>query len=169
MPCSLEALTVINPLFRLLLSKGETITKVSQSPNPKTNRTTKRSETLRLSDCIYYHFPHRQCGELKWSSCCGGSILHRLIDQGSVIIQQVASALEEQIAQFHEKSTTAHRCAHSLPLPHPGHVEISTFSKSEQQVYDKGEHLFQVWWGIGVGRLLSTGAGRGKGAGNSYF
>ena len=26
MPCALEALTVINPLFRLLLSKGETLT-----------------------------------------------------------------------------------------------------------------------------------------------
>ena len=33
MRCALEALTVINPLFRLSLSKGETKTQVSQSPN----------------------------------------------------------------------------------------------------------------------------------------
>ena len=49
MPCALEALTVINPLFRLSISKGETITKVSQSPiknqtkHHKANKTPKQT------------------------------------------------------------------------------------------------------------------------------
>ena len=53
MPCALEALTVINPLFRLSLSKGETITKVSQSPNKnqtkhhKANKTQKQTGHLK--------------------------------------------------------------------------------------------------------------------------
>ena len=28
------------------------------------------------------------------------------------------------------------------PLPHPGHIEVSTFTKSEQQVHDKGQSIF---------------------------
>ena len=45
MPCALEALTVINPLFRLSLSKGETITKVSQSPNKNQTKHHKANNT----------------------------------------------------------------------------------------------------------------------------
>ena len=45
MPCALEALTVINPLFRLSLSKGETITKVSQSPNKNQTKHHKANKT----------------------------------------------------------------------------------------------------------------------------
>ena len=45
MPCALEALTVITPLFRLSLSKGETTTKVSQSPNKNQTKHHKANKT----------------------------------------------------------------------------------------------------------------------------